>query len=271
MSGTLPQGVEFRPMQSNDVKRVLEIIRQHDEDDFEEARKSYSQGIEGQFVLTVDNKIVGATGAEPDEETDQTWWLSWTYLDAERQGTGLGAVMIVKMLEELRERGARKVFVSTSDYVDLARGEVYRDAMLAYKRLGFVEELRHANYYERNEAQIVLGYRVGPDPLNVRQAEPDPRAAILLGYDEIPETDSAFFVDWEFTDDEDEGSATDEAEDLISHAESHGGRVLFISTPSNATRLIGLLQTAGFMEEGRLLDFYEDGLDDVHFRYDIAS
>eukprot|EP00913_Durusdinium_trenchii_P022840 g21444.t1 len=248
-------------MQSRDVNRVLQIIRQHDEDDFEEARETYRHSIEGQFVLTVDNNVVGATGAENDEETDQTWWLSWTYLDEERQGTGLGAVMLVKMLDQMREWGARKVFVSTSDYVDLSRGEVYRDAMTAYKRLGFVEELRHANYYERNEAQIILGYRVGPDPLNVPQTEPDQRAAVLLGYDEIPETDSAFVIDWEFTDDE--GSTTADVEDMITHAENNGGRVLFISMPSDATRLMSLLQTAGFMEEGRLQDFYEDGLDDV--------
>lgn len=269
MSGALPTGVEFRPMQPSDVKRVLKIIHQHDEDDYEEAREAYRAGLDGQFVLTVDNVVVGATGAQDEEEADQTWWLSWTYLDEERQGSGLGAVMLVKMLDQMREWGARKVFVSTSDYVDLARGEVYRDAMLAYKRLGFVEELRHANYYERNEAQIILGYRVGADPLNVPQTEPDERGVALLGYGEIPETDGALFVEWEYA--EDEGSSPADMERLISHAERDRGRVLFISAPSDATALASLLQSAGFMEEGRLRDFYEDGLDDVHFRYDISS
>lgn len=270
MSGALPQGVDFRPMQPSDVYRVLGIIRQHDEDDFEEAREAYNAyGIEGQFVLTVDNQVVGATGASEAEETDRTWWLSWTYLDSERQGTGLGAVMLVKMLDQLREWNARKVFVQVSDYVDLARGEIYRDAMMAYKRLGFVEELRHANYYERNEAQIILGFRVGPDPLNVPQMETEDRPATLLGYDEIEETDGALVIDWEFADDA--GSTTADVKEMISHAERQRARVLFISAPGNAEQLMNQLQTAGFVEEGRLRDFYEDGLDEVHFRYDIAS
>lgn len=269
MSTSLPSGVEFRAMQPRDVKTVLKIIKQHDEDDFEEARENYREGLEGQYVLALDNKVIGATGADDDEETERTWWLSWTYLDPSRQGTGLGAVMIVKMLDELRGWGARKVFVSTSDYVDMGRGEIYRDAMEAYKRLGFVEELRHANYYGRNESQIILGYRVGPEPLNIPQRQPDRRSPALLGFDEIPETEGAFFIDWEFTDEG--GSTIADVEELIADVEKSQGRTLFISGPSDAEELLTLLQTAGFVEEGRLNDFYEDGLDEVRLRYDITS
>jgi hypothetical protein len=29
------------------------------------------------------------------------------------------------------------------------------------------------------------------------------------------------------------------------------------------------LEAAGFFEEGRLKDYYEDGLDEVHFRFNL--
>ncbi|GAB4134831.1 MAG: hypothetical protein Tsb009_00330 [Planctomycetaceae bacterium] len=267
MNAPLPAGVDFRPMSSQDVSTVLEIIRKHDEDDFEEAQETYQYGLDGQYVLTVDGWVVGATGAQPEEEADRTWWLSWTYLDPEHQGTGLGAVMLVKMIERLRNERARKLFVSTSNYVDLDRGEIYRDALEAYQRLGFEEELRHAHYYERNESQIILGLRLDPPPQNLSLPEPDQRAAVILGYDEIPETDDAYVADWEFV--SDGGSTTADIERLIADVGHDGGRVIFVSAPTIATRLMGLLQSCGFVEEGRLRDYYEDGMDDIHFRYDI--
>jgi ribosomal protein S18 acetylase RimI-like enzyme len=267
MSTPLPSGVDFRPMRPNDVSAVLEIIRLHDDDDYEEARETYRESLEGQFVLTKDGRVVGSTGAEYAEETDNNWWLSWTYLAAEFQGSGLGAVMLVKMLDQLREWEARKVFVSTSDYVDLQQGEVYRDALKAYQRLGFQEELRHKDYYERNEAQIALGLRLAPDPVGGGvHPEPDMRAAVVLGFGEVPEAEDAAAVDWEFAD---TGSPTQELEDLVQDAARQGARVVFASAPSDASRVMSLFKSAGFVEEGRLLDFYEDGIDDVHFRYDV--
>ena len=267
MSQSLPSGIEFRPMRRDDVKIVLDIIAAHDEDDFEEAKETYRESLENQYVLTKEGRVAGTTGAEFADETDNTWWLSWTYLAAEFQGTGLGAVMLVKMLDQLREWEARKVFVSTSDYVDLQQGEIYRDALKAYQRLGFQEELRHKDYYERNESQIVLGLRLGSDAAHGIRPEPDMRAGVILGYEEIPETENAFGVGWEFTDDD--GSPSQDLEDLVEEVGRDGGRILFASAPSDASRVMSLFKSAGFVDEGRLEDFYEDGIDDVHFRYDI--
>jgi len=268
MSQSLPSGVEFRAMRRDDVSTVLEIIGQHDEDDYEEAKETYRESLEGQFVLAKDGRVVGSTGAEYAEETDNTYWLSWTYLAAEHQGTGLGAVMLVKMLDQLRELEARKVFVSTSDFVDLQKGEVYRDALKAYQRLGFQEEVRHKDYYERNESQIVLGLRLGPDPVHGAQPEPDMRAGAIVGFGEVPEAEDSFAVDWEFAEGGG-GSRSQDLEDLVQEAARKGGRVVFASAPSDASRVMSLFKSAGFVEEGRLEDFYEDGIDDVHFRYDV--
>lgn len=267
MAVSLPQGVDFRPMHPQDVDRVLEIIQQHDEDDYEEARETYQEGLDDQYVLTLDDWVIGATGAEEVEDTDRSWWLSWTYLDPERQGTGLGAVMIVKMIENLREWNARKVFVSSSDYVDLDRGEIYRDAIEAYNRLGFVEEVRHRNFYERNEAQIILGYRIESESIQGIVPESDQRTANLHGFDLIPETEDAYYVEWEFT--HEEGGSAEGLERMIADVAKRKGRVLFAYTPSDAEIFASMLQSAGFREDGRLKDFYEDGIDEIHFRYDI--
>lgn len=268
MSQSLPSGVDFRAMQRGDVSAALEIIRRHDDDDYEEAKETYAESLEGQFVLTKDGRVVGSTGAEYAEDTDNTWWLSWTYLAAEHHGTGLGAVMLVKMLDQLREWDARKVFVSTSDFVDLQQGQIYRDALQAYQRLGFQEEVRHKDYYERNESQIVLGLRLGADPVHGGlKPAPDMRAGAILGLVEVPEAEDAAAVDWEFTDTA--GSQTQELEDLVKDAGRQGARVVFASAPSDGSRVMSLFKSGGFQEEGRLLDFYEDGIDDVHFRYDV--
>lgn len=266
-SPALPKGVDFRPMTRQDIGLVLDIIKAHDEDDFEEAQETYKHSLEGQYVLTVDNRVVGTTGAEEDEETDSTWWLSWTYLDEQRQGSGLGAVMLVKMIDLLREWKARKVFVSTSDYVDLGRGQIYRDAMAAYQRLGFEQEVKNLNFYDRNESRVVMGLRLAPERKLDRLPPPDTRGIEVFGIADIPETEDACMIEWEFTDDE--GVTAQEIEDLIEDAGRQQARVLFTSCGSDAAEAINVFRSAGFMEEGRLVDFYEDGVDDVHLRYDI--
>lgn len=176
--------------------------------------------------------------------------------------------MLVKMIEKLREWNARKVFVSTSDYVDLSRGQIYRDAMAAYQRLGFQEEVKNLNFYERNESRIVMGLRLAPEKKLDKMPPPDTRGIEVFGITDIPETEDACMVDWEFIDDDD-GATAEDIEHVINEAGRQRVRVLFTSCGSDAAEAISVFRSAGFMEEGRLVDFYEDGIDDVHLRYDI--
>src|SRR5688572_29732885 len=113
----LPSGVDFRPMTDRDVGDVLEIIRQHDEDDFRFAQASYGRDIDGHYVLTIQGIVFGVTGGRYIDGTDNTFALSWTYLHPEHRGHGLGKLMVEQVLELLTEEGARKVFANTSDYV----------------------------------------------------------------------------------------------------------------------------------------------------------
>jgi ribosomal protein S18 acetylase RimI-like enzyme len=257
----------FRPMQSKDVRSVLRIIAQVDEDDYDNAQETYRRGLRGHYVLTQNDEVIGVIGAQEAEGTDRTWWLSWTYLDEAHRGSGLGALLLEALFEQLEQWDARKIFVNTSDYFDLEEGRVYEDALAAYQRVGFVEELRHRDYYDRDETLITLGLRLQPADEAAVAAPTHQQLARPTGYDEISETEGAYYIDWQFSDDPAGGMQAWEA--TVREIAKRGGRVVFVGVAEDAEGVSRLIRQAGFKEAGRLTDFYEDGIDDIHFRYDL--
>ena len=188
----------FRPMTERDISAALAIIADHDEDDFEWATQTYQQSLEGQFVLECDGSIAGVTGASPIPDTDRAWGISWTYLQSGVRGRGLGRTLLENLIAELRRNRVRKAFVNTSDYYDPEDGDIYRNAREAYRAVGFEEELRHANFYEKGEAQISYGMRLeAPGPPVNRQL--NNKQIRLTDVDEIPECDGAFWLSWNLT------------------------------------------------------------------------
>lgn len=203
MSIPYPPGIEFRPLRSSDVRAVGSLIAQVDDDDAENAIESYRRDLNGHYVLTQAGAVIGVTGALEAPNTDRAWWLSWTYLDESHRGTGLGALLLEALFAELEHRNARKIFVNTSDYIDAQKGRVYEDAMHAYQRVGFVEELRHRDYYAPGESLITLGLRLQPAEDHVTSPDPHDLLAAPTDFGEIEETDGAYYIDWEFMDDQD--------------------------------------------------------------------
>jgi GNAT superfamily N-acetyltransferase len=265
----LPEGVDFRPLTRADVPVVLEIIRQHDEDDYEFAKASYQQDIDGHYVLVIRGIVFGVTGGRYIEDTDETFALSWTYLHPDHQGQGLGKCMVQQIVEILREQGARKIFVNTSDYVSDRRVDIYRTAREVYASVGFQEELRHPHYFDRNETLIALGCRMRPPTIPGQSAvEFDERAAILTDVDEIPETDDAYYIAWEFTDEP--GATEAEVAEMVRQVSKWKGRAIFIGIPSNAPKVASLFINSRFRAEGQLSDFYADGIHERHFRLDLS-
>ena len=59
MSDLLPSDIVFRPMQPADVPAALAIIKQHSIDDYDVAKESYRQSIEGQYVLERRRTVIG--------------------------------------------------------------------------------------------------------------------------------------------------------------------------------------------------------------------
>ncbi len=266
----LPEGVEVRQMQETDLEAVLALIEEIDEDDAEEAEYSYqSYGLDNQFVLTENEQVIGVTGYREASGTDNTCWLSWTYLATDRQGKGYGTQILDSLLEHLASNGVRKVFVSTSDYQDEEDGDVYAAARKMYEGVGFRQEVRHPNYYEEGETQLIYGLRL-IEELDQKPVEEDTSIVSLEGIDEIDETEDAYFIDWKPKRMALFGNKKQfdrrEVDEVIAHARDCGARVLFVSFPSNMKTVVQPLTMAGFFEEGRLRDYYRDGVDEVHYR-----
>ena len=87
--------------------------------------------------------------------------------------------------------------------------------------------------------------------------------------DEIPETDDAYYIDWEFADDGREDSPKAIAK-WLRKIEKWKGRVVFIGIPVYAPGVVEQFREAGFKEDGRLRDLIADGIDEIFMRKDIA-
>jgi hypothetical protein len=272
MSSSLPDGIGFREMTPSDVADVLKIIQRHNPDDAECATESYAQGVDGQFVLTHADAVAGVTGARAISDTDRSYWLSWTYLDLPTQGRlscgdRCDSILFELVLEQLQQWNARKVFAMISPRFDSPMGGVHHfgGAQRSYLDFGFEPELTHRDYYDRGEEMTLLSYRVQPRQ-PVEPVGEDTRSLDVIDTDEIAETDDAYYLDWGFSD---EGDEIKGLSDRLNDIREWRGRVVFIGIPHFATVAIEQLQSVGFLEEGRIADFYEDGIDEIRLRLDL--
>ncbi len=271
-SGTDTQA-ELRPMLEADLPHVLAIINEHDEDDADEAEGSYAeQGLDNQFVLVRDEAILGVSGFRYATGTIGTAWLSWTYLRKDAQQQGLGTWMLNAMLQRMREENYRKIFVSTSDYVDPEEGPIYAAANQLYQNVGFRQEVVHPDYFDVGESQIVYGMTLLSNT-SIIPAAADNSSLMFNGLFEIPETDDAYVINWGVQQKKlfgrNQQFTTQDLEVGLETAREWKARAVFISFPSNMPSVLPPLQAAGFVEEGRLKDYYEDGIDEVRFRFNL--
>ena len=261
---------EFREMTPADVPAALDVIRRFSEDDYQVARHGLNRDVENQFVLVVEGSVVGVTGVRYIEGTDNAYWLSWTYLREDQRGKGLGQMLLGGVFEMLARMDARKVFLTTSDLRDAPDGPLlYGPAIKAYGRAGFKEEARHAQFYTDDEGQIVMGRRVNPDPAPPGNP-PETRGCRVTDVEEIVETDDAYLLDWSFASPE-RAATTAEIRAELDRLVELEARVAFAGIPSDAPAVIALFKAAGFVDDGRLIDFYEDGVDEVRLRFDLPD
>ena len=261
-NGTL----ELRPMTESDVPRVLSIITEYDEDDAYDAQETYEESVAHQFCLFDRGNLIGVVGAKPIENTLDAYGLSWTYLQRSERRSGKGSQMLTWIMEIIREQGGRKAFVHASDYHDPVEGDVYFDAREAYLRMGFVQELKHADYYAPGESMLVYGMRLQQrGELNSNRILDDRK---ITDVDEIPETNNAFWIAWELVS-QGSGSTAADLERVCREVKSWGGRSIFMAFPSEVVKSFELLPAAKFRVAGRLMDYYEDGIDEIHYRYEL--
>jgi ribosomal protein S18 acetylase RimI-like enzyme len=277
---TITDTPTLRPMNMSDLVKVVRIINDHDEDDGEAAEKDYlDNSVENQFVLEQSGKIIGVTGYREVTGTDQTAWLTWTYLDEAFHGQGFGKKMVSDLLEKLRSLNARKIFTKVSDYEDPDEGKIYERALKTYKSLGFEEEVVSHDFYDEDEDQIILGLHLrqedssfSEEELKIAEEKPIIR---FDGLFEIAETEGAYTFSWIVQDTKKLfGKRCFTVEDLIIGLQSvknDGGRKTFLTFPSNLPLIHKPLQAAGFKYVGRLENYYEQGVHEFHFTHDLSN
>lgn len=255
--------IQIRPMTKSDIDTVIRVIYSIDEDDAEYARECYNErGIDGDFVMINQGLIIGVVGFTYEEGTDATFWLSWTYLLEEYHGQGLGRKMLDFIIDEVKNIGGRKMFISMSDYRDPEDGRVYDSAKKLYAAAGFTEEARLQDYYNFNESQTILGMRLNNN-VSSDIVDPSEDGIKLTRIFEIDETEDSYCIDWKpsgrkiFSD--------KDLDKMVKKATGKGAKRIFISFPSVFPEAIQSVNYYGFYQVGKLQDFYEDGVHEMQF------
>lgn len=261
----------LREMQEADIEAVVALITEHEEDDGEEAEKDYLKngGAQDQFVLEENGEVIGVTGFLSPPGCDNTHWLSWTYVRKDHTNQGHGRKILNELIEHLKQAGGRKLFVKVSDYISEDDGAIYAAALHLYQSLGFSIEITLKDFYDTGEAQIILGMPLKPVDSNDAQfGTQDEQVSIEFNsVYEIAETDEAYGFSWHT-----EGGALFSVDDVqvgLDGAREEGGRVVFLTFPSNFAGIHEVLLEAGFIQAGVLQDYYDDGVHEEHYSYSL--
>ena len=263
-----PNRPSLRPMEMGDVPRVLDIIAQTDEDDAEAAERMFAsaRSIKNMFVLWYQNQIVGVTGYGASEGDDNVVWLSWTYIDEDAQGDGLGGFMVEELLGLLNRRRVRKLFISTSDYAEDGV-PIYAAAHAFYEQLGAKIELTLPDFYGEGEARIIYGLD------NPGMAKPESfeglgeRGCVFFDVGEDDEAEDVGVASWEETED----GSVDGVDRLLGIAHSREYRALVVALPADISDMAtGQLEETGFERIGILSDFYALELGQVWWMRHLA-
>jgi len=263
-------------MQPDDLNAVLKIIDDFDDDDGEASKSFFEEsGVDDHFVLELDGAVAGVTGYTHVPATDRTSFLSWTYLAPAHRGAGHGRAMLTELLDQLRQLGCRKVFVKVSNYVCPDDGEIYLSALKLYQSLGFKLELTGVDFYDEGENQLILGLPLQEeDAEQTQEIKSESPALQFRTVYEIADSDGAYSFEW-FAESKLSLFSTKNftGEDLatgLDAVKSVGGRKVFLTFPSNLPIIEAPLQEAGFELSGRLSDYYEKGLDELHFTHNLS-
>ena len=264
------KSTSIRQMLDEDLDQVLKIIAAHDEDDAEEAQRDYQEGgISGQYIMLLDNQLIGVSGAKRVEACDNTFKLSWTYIDKEYCNRGYGRQLLQHLLDEIISCNGRKIFVYVSDYIDEDGVAIYAAALKLYQSLGFETELKIADYYDRGESLSVLGLALKPapsDPSELPSVISESPKIVFKQLYPVAETENSYSFSWDTKFFGKSFSASD-VKIGIDAAHDVEASMVLISFPSNFDNVTMPLFEAGFSLLGQLKDYYEDGIHEDHYSF----
>ena len=153
----------IRDMTAADVDAVVTIITSHEETDGELAERYYREYFESEdaeserersIVATIQEtgEIAGVAGWFPDKyDWPGILWLNWFYVRQAHRRRGVGRMLLQEVIDSVRRLDSRKLYLDTSS------DPIYARAVELYKRFGFREEGRLADYYDVGEDYLILG------------------------------------------------------------------------------------------------------------------
>jgi GNAT superfamily N-acetyltransferase len=156
-------GLEIRAAQIRDKEQILSMIGSYPfKWDKRIAKRYYddyfknSTCLKGDsvYVLTDNGNIIGVIGYTLDRYETRNYWLGWFYVHSEYQGKGFAKKLLQYVIQKLKSKGVKRLFVDTSSY------EVYNKALTMYLNNGFRIEAVIRDYYGRGEDQIILSKTV---------------------------------------------------------------------------------------------------------------
>ena len=261
-----PNQPYLAPLQPDQISRVVEIINETDDDDAEDADKVLrARGCANMYALWHQNRIVGVTGFAATEASNDTAWLSWTYLEEQARGKALGRFMIDELLLILNKHKIRKIFIATSDYMEGGE-DVYADARKFYTSLGSKLELTLPGFYSADESKLIYGL-VNPG-MGKKESLDDlgDRGMVITGIELDEDSDDVGAILWK----EDETGSVD-AERVKGLANSQNFRVCFLALPADISDVMTAgLTREGFDRIGMLDDYYALGLGQVWWRFQLT-
>ena len=262
----------LRPMIESDVKPILDIIYNHDDDDGEEAEAAFERSLSDKYVMEFEGRVMGMTGFRADDHSPQTAWLSFTYIHNYFRQKGNAYWMMLELRNILEAQGIKRLFIATSDYEDEDTGEdIYLPARNFYEhKLNAERELRVDDYYAPGESKYIYSLPVSSVD-DVTPAElPENHKARFVGLDEADESDTSYVTLWEeMAPGEDEPKSklpTKSFEEMIDEVRSYGGKAMFVTLPNYISiNHAAELEASGFKKLGTLNDYFAPGMDEVYW------
>ena len=262
-----------REMKNEDIDNVIDIIDTHDDDDADDALKDFEyNGISFQWVIMHKNKIIGTSGFRPIAETDNSAYISWTYIHKKYCKQGYGNQIFKYVLDELIKVQVNKIFIKISNYKDEKGYEPYQAAIKLYEKHGFDLEIISKDFYDEKEDQLIYSKDIRPNiDKNIFKEEEKPTIRFEDIF-EIAESEGSYSFAWKVIKKPFFQKRSFSTQDLltgIKAVKEKKGRKIFITFPSNLPLIHLPLQEAGFKYIGELKNYYELGIHEMHFVHNL--
>jgi len=129
----------FKPMELDTLREVL--------DDYFAANRDHGH----RAITLIDAAdIAGFAYHAPATMTERTWYLYWIAVDANRQGSGLGASLLKEVEGDIRALGGRVLFIETSSLPH------YEPTRRFYVKFGYDCEATLRDYYAPGDDMVVF-------------------------------------------------------------------------------------------------------------------